>query len=89
VHLLRFVNLILVQFMPFVNLTARRASSFFADIIEEDCKTLDAAMTQCSKRLPGHDQAAAARAEVPEPVVLKADIEALENWVAAIRKRRS
>ncbi len=63
--------------------------SKIADILEEDCKTLDAAMTKCSKWLPGHDQAAAARAEVPEPAVLKADIEALESWVAAIRKRRS
>ena len=59
-----------------------------ADITEEDCKTLDAAMTKCSKWLPGHDQAAAARAEVPEPAVLKADIESLESWVAAIRSRR-
>lgn len=59
-----------------------------AGIPEEDCKALDAAMTKCSKWLPGHDQAAAARAEVPEPAVLKADIEALEVWVAAIRKRR-
>jgi len=60
-----------------------------ADITEEDCKTLDAAMTKCSKWLPGHDQAAAARAEVPGPADLKADIEALESWVAAIRKRRN
>jgi hypothetical protein len=37
----------------------------------------------------GHDQAAAARAAVPEPTELKDDIEALEKWVAAIRKRRS
>ena len=60
-----------------------------ADITEEDCKTLDAAMTKCSKWLPGHDQAAAARAEVPGPDVLKADIDALENWVSGIRKRRN
>jgi energy-coupling factor transporter ATP-binding protein EcfA2 len=59
-----------------------------ADITEEDCKKLDAAMTKCSKWLPGHDQAAAARAEVPEPDVLRTDIEALESWVSAIRKRR-
>jgi len=45
-------------------------------------------MTKCSKWLPGHDQAAAARAPMPEPAELKADIEALEHWVAAIRKRR-
>ncbi|MBL8527856.1 MAG: AAA family ATPase, partial [Burkholderiales bacterium] len=59
-----------------------------ADITAEDCRTVDTAMTKCSKWLPGHDQAAAARAPVPEPPELKADIQALENWVAAIHKRR-
>ena len=59
-----------------------------ADITAEDCQTVDTAMTKCSKWLPGHDQAAAARAAVPEPAELKADIEALDNWVDAIRKRR-
>lgn len=59
-----------------------------ADITAEDCRTVDAAMTKCSKWLPGHDQAAAARAPVPEPAELKADIEALDNWVTAIRRRR-
>ena len=38
-----------------------------ADITDEDCRTVDSAMTKCSKWLPGHDQAAAARAPVPEP----------------------
>jgi energy-coupling factor transporter ATP-binding protein EcfA2 len=60
-----------------------------ADITPEDCKTLNAAMTKCSKLLPGHDQAPAAHAPVPEPDELKADIETLENWVANIRQRRS
>jgi len=45
-------------------------------------------MTKCSKWLADHDQAAAARAEVPEPDELKTDIEALEDWVDVIRKRR-
>lgn len=63
--------------------------STIADITEEDCRTLDAAMSKCSKWLPGHDQAAAARAPVPEADELKADIEALESWVATIRKRRN
>lgn len=40
-------------------------------------------MTKCSKWLPGHDQAAA-RAPVPETAELKADIEALEDWIVAI-----
>jgi ABC-type multidrug transport system ATPase subunit len=59
-----------------------------ADISPEDCKTVETAMTKCSKWLPGHDQAAAARAPVPGPAELKADIEALDDWVTAIRKRR-
>jgi energy-coupling factor transporter ATP-binding protein EcfA2 len=59
-----------------------------ADITPEDCGTLHAAMTKCSKWLPGHDQAPAARAPVPEPGELKADIEALEEWVKGIRARR-
>ncbi len=59
-----------------------------ADITPEDCKTVETAMTKCSKWLPGHDQAAAARAPVPGTAELKADIEALDNWVTAIRKRR-
>ncbi len=60
-----------------------------SDISEDDCNILNAAMTKCSKWLPGHDQAAAARAELPEPDVLKADIEELDNWVSTIRKRRN
>lgn len=60
-----------------------------ADITEDDCRTLEAAMTKCSRWLPGHDQAAAARADVPGSAVLKANIEELEQWIDAIRKRRA
>ena len=56
------------------------------DITEADCQTVDIAMTKCSTWLPGHDQAAAARA--PAATELKTDIEALETWVKAVRKRR-
>jgi len=59
-----------------------------ADITAEDSRTVEIAMTKCSKWLPGHDQAAAARAPVPSPVELKADIDTLDNWVMAIRNRR-
>ncbi|MCC6930951.1 MAG: hypothetical protein IT359_18315 [Gemmatimonadaceae bacterium] len=59
-----------------------------ADITAEDCRTVEAAMTKCSRWLPGHDQAAAARADIPDPGALKADIETLENWVNGIRRRR-
>jgi hypothetical protein len=59
-----------------------------ADITEDDCKAVDAAMTKCSTWLPGHDQAAAARAPVPGADELKQDIGALETWVKGIRDRR-
>lgn len=59
-----------------------------ADITAADCGTLHAAMTKCSKWLPGHDQAPGARAPVPEPAELKADIGTLESWVGTIRSRR-
>ena len=59
-----------------------------ADITMEDCKAVETAMTKCSKWLPGHDQAAAARADTPEPAHLKADIDGLDAWLAGIRRRR-
>lgn len=59
-----------------------------ADITDEDCKAVERAMTKCSKWLPGHDQAPAARSEVPEPIEISADIEALDEWVSSIHKRR-
>lgn len=59
-----------------------------ADISDEDCKAVETAMTKCSIWLPGHDEAAAARAPVPAAAELKTDIELLATWVAAIRKRR-
>lgn len=58
-----------------------------ADISPEDCRVLDAAMTKCSRWV--HDQAPAARAPVPEPAELNGDIELLEQWVTAIRRRRA
>jgi energy-coupling factor transporter ATP-binding protein EcfA2 len=57
-----------------------------ADIKEEDCKTVETAMTHCSAWC--HDQAAAARAPIPSAAELKNDIDALEAWVKAIRARR-
>ena len=59
-----------------------------ADITSRDCRLVNVAMTKCSKWLPGHDQAAAAKQDVPPPEELKTDIKALEHWVAEIHKRR-
>lgn len=60
-----------------------------ADVTDDDCRQLEMGMSKCSRWLPGHDQAAAARAPIPAPAELKSDIEALENWVKAINKRRN
>ena len=54
-----------------------------ADIKEDDCKTVEMAMTKCSTWC--HDQAAAVRAPVPGSAELKQDIEALEAWVKGKR----
>ena len=59
-----------------------------SDITLEDCRAVEGAMTRTSKWLPGHDQAPAARQNVPEPWELKQDIEDLANWIDTIRKRR-
>ncbi len=59
-----------------------------SDITDADCRTVDTAMTKCSTWLPGHDQAAAARAPLPNSGELKQDIEVLEAWVKSIRDRR-
>ena len=62
--------------------------AMITDICLEDSAILDAAMTKCSKWLPGHDRAAAARAPVPEPSELLADINKLDEWISTIRNRR-
>ena len=59
-----------------------------ADITMKDCEELEAGMTKCSKWLPGHDQAGAENEEIPDPIELQADIDALETWVTIIRQRR-
>jgi hypothetical protein len=60
-----------------------------SDITAEECNALELGMTKCSAWLPGHDKAAAARVPVPPSAELKADIDVLASWVAAIRKRRN
>jgi len=45
-------------------------------------------MIKCSRWLPGHDDAPAAKQDVPEPDELKEDIDALDEWVKEINRRR-
>ena len=66
-----------------------RQMDFLEDITRDDCSTVEAAMTKCSRWLRGHDDAPAARAPVPDPLELKTDIDKLANFLAAIRRRRN
>ena len=59
-----------------------------ADITATDCQTVELAMTKCSRWLKGHDQAPAAKADMPPPSDIKKDIDALNQWAKTIRKRR-
>ena len=52
-----------------------------ADITPGDCRAVERAITKCSKWLPGHDQAAASPVQMPEPDILRSDIESLADWV--------
>jgi hypothetical protein len=63
--------------------------SRLSDITDQDCVTVEVAMTKCSMWLPGHDQAAAARAPIPGAAELKRDIDILETWVKDIHTRRN
>ncbi|MCC6995171.1 MAG: AAA family ATPase [Deltaproteobacteria bacterium] len=59
------------------------------DITADDLKAVEAGMTRCSKWEGGHDQALAVNEPLPAPAELKADLEQLESWVTAVRKRRN
>ncbi len=59
------------------------------DITSDDCKALDEAMTECSRWIRGHDQAAADGTPLPGPVALRKCIDDLDHWVKVIRKRRN
>lgn len=59
------------------------------EIKPADYAAIEVGVGKCSKWLPGHDKAAADRAPVPGAAELHSDIEALETWIASVRKRRS
>jgi hypothetical protein len=59
------------------------------DIEAGDVEAVTDGMTKCSRWEGGHDHALAANDPIPAPADLKKDIDALEEWVASINKRRS
>lgn len=58
------------------------------EITSEELEAVEKGMTKCSKWEGGHDQALAVNEPVPAPNEIEADIDFLDNWVKAIRKRR-
>ncbi len=58
------------------------------DISVNDCTSVEEAMTECSRWIRGHDQAAADGTPFPQPAELTNRIQDLDDWVRTIRKRR-
>ena len=58
------------------------------DITAADCKVVDEAMTECSRWIRGHDQAAADGTPLPVPSDIKSSIDEIEKWAKTIRQRR-
>jgi len=58
------------------------------DITPADCGAIEAGMTECSRWILGHDQAAAVDTPVPGPAEVSKQIANLDTWVKAIRQRR-
>ena len=61
---------------------------YLHDITEDDCAAVDAAMTECSRWMRGHDQPPADGTPFPKPAELQKRIEELDGWCQRIRKRR-
>ena len=56
------------------------------DISDPDVQCVDAEMSYCSSFV--HDDAGAVNSEVPDRPVVESDVKRLEDWGAAVRKRR-
>lgn len=56
------------------------------DITDADVQLVDTEMSYCSSFV--HDESGAVNAGIPDPPVVGADIKRLDDWVAALRKRR-
>lgn len=54
----------------------------------EDCKLVDDEMSECSRWIRGHDQAAADGTPFPKPSALQIQIDILEKWTKQVRARR-
>lgn len=80
------LNGVVERYRP--SIETKRVEKLF-DITEQDTKAVEAAMTETSRWIRGHDQAAAEAAPVPSPDELKKQIQGLDDWAQSIRKRRN
>lgn len=78
------LNEVVLRFRPGVETQRLRK---IGDIEQGDLDTVEQGMTRCSKWEGGYE-ALAMNERLPPPDELKQDIDALENWVSAVEKRR-
>lgn len=69
------------------NVETQRLSKL-TDICGDDLTPVEQGMSKCSTYMVGHDEAAGLQEEMPYPDELETDIDALEQWVNALRPRR-
>lgn len=79
------LNSVVERYRP--SIETNRARKLF-DITEDDCETLEREMTECSRWIRGHDAPPADGTPLPDPAEMQTRVQALESWVAGIRKRR-
>ena len=79
------MNGVVERYRP--SIETKRVEKLF-DITVQDTKTVEAAMTETSRWIRGHDQAAAEAVPVPGPDEVKKRIQELDDWVQSIRTRR-
>jgi hypothetical protein len=79
------LNQVVLRFRPGIETNRLKK---LGDITPDDLEAVEAGMTKSSKWEGGHDQALAMNEHPPQPDELKGDINALEQWVSAIEKRR-
>lgn len=77
------LNEVVVRFSDGVSTQRLKA---LTDITQADVQLVDTEMSYCSSFV--HDESGAVNAGIPDPPLVEADIKRLDDWVAALGKRR-
>lgn len=78
------LNKVVIRFGRSIQTQRLRAVT---DISAADIDIIDRGMTKCSRFFAGHDQPGAVNEPVPEPEEVSRDIDQIERWVQAMRRR--